>query len=190
MLFRQTKNKLKSASPESHIWAACSDIALPLLSHTFETTRKSFSSPHLATYWSMRCNSAGEVRSWGTSSDFLQDQDIYTNSENNLRWNGTGGSHILQRMPASLSVSGCFYRSSMCSPACPTTFASSLRCDEMLSAWLSLVPTCWQLRLWLSLIHLGLKGENKTRRISLESTEPCSSDLKKGTSGKSTNLTP
>lgn len=33
----------------------------------------------------------------------------------------------------SLLVWGCFYRSSMCSAACPTTFASSLCCDEELS---------------------------------------------------------
>lgn len=39
----------------------------------------------------------------------------------------------LQRTPVSSPVLGCFYRSSMCSPACPTSLASSLRCDEELS---------------------------------------------------------
>lgn len=43
-------------------------------------------------------------------------------------------------MPAASLVSGCFYRSSMCSPACPTTFASSLWYDEELSPGCPLFP--------------------------------------------------
>lgn len=34
--------------------------------------------PHLPIYWSMCCNSAGEVSGWGTLSAFLQYEDIYT----------------------------------------------------------------------------------------------------------------
>lgn len=83
---------------------------------------------------------------------------LHKQGHNSLRWKGHHGESQSFWERLRLSVLGCFYRSSMCSPACPTTFASSLQCDEEPSTWLFLAPTCSQLWLWLILVHLHWEG--------------------------------
>lgn len=60
-----------------------------------------------------------------------------------------------------------FYRSSMCSPACPTSLASSLRRDEELSARPSFVATRWQDRSSAS-VAFTCSREKKKREIRTE----------------------